>query len=312
MKKLLVTGRVPPALVARLALQYDLTDLLAQPNAEVFLANHGEAFVGVVTSAAMGVQTQHLARLPNVRVISSFGVGLDKIDVAAAAARGIVVGYTPDVLNDCVADIAMGLLIDTARGMSAADRHVRQGLWPQAPYKLTRKVSGAKLGIVGMGRIGRAIAKRSTGFDMTVKYHARNVVADVAWPHEPSLLTLAEWADFLVVITAGGAGTKHLINRDVLQALGPQGFLVNVSRGSVVDEAALIEALQSGGIAGAGLDVFANEPHVPSAFMGLDNVVLLPHVASGTQETRQAMADRVFDNLHGFFTSGQLVSQAPT
>ena len=200
--------------------------------------------------------------------------------------------------------------LDVARGFSAADRFVRRGAWPQGPFPLTRKVSGGRLGIVGMGRIGRAIAQRSTGFDMAVRYHARRPVADVAWAYEASLLELARWADFLVVITAGGAGTRHLINAQVLDALGPQGFLVNVARGSVVDEAALVAALRDRRIAGAGLDVFENEPQVPPELMALDNVVLLPHVASATHETRQAMADRVFDNLQAFFHTGRLISAA--
>ncbi len=309
--KLLNAGRLPPALQARLAAAYALTTLSEQADKAAFLAAHGADFVGLVTSAAVGADAALIAALPSLRVISSFGVGLDKIDVVAAHARGIPVGYTPDVLNDCVADTAFGLLIDVARGFSAADRFVRRGDWLKGPFPLGRQVSGARLGLVGMGRIGRAIAQRSTGFAMDVRYHARRPVADVPWPHEAQLLDLARWADFLVVITAGGAGTRHLINAEVLEALGPEGFLVNVARGSVVDEAALVAALQQRRIAGAGLDVFEDEPQVPAALMGLDNVVLLPHVASATQQTRQAMADRVFDNLHRFFATGQLVSAAP-
>ena len=215
------------------------------------------------------------------------------------------------MLNDCVADTAWGLLIDVARGFSAADRFVRRGEWAQGPYRLGRKVSGARLGIVGMGRIGRSIAQRSTGFNMQVRYHTRTAVAKLPWAHEPSLIELARWADFLVLITAGGAGTRHLVNAAVLDALGPEAYLINVSRGSVVDEAALVAALSERRIAGAGLDVFEHEPHVPAALMTLDNVVLLPHVASASQQTRQAMADRVYDNLQMFFTEGRLVSAAP-
>ena len=221
------------------------------------------------------------------------------------------------MLNDCVADLAFGLMLDVARGLSAADRYVRRGAWAgagspaTAPFPLGRKVSGARLGIVGLGRIGSTIARRAGGFDMSVRYHSRRPVADAPWPHEPSLPALAEWADYLVVIVAGGAGTRHLIGADVLDALGPRGFLINVSRGSVVDEAALVRALADKRIAGAGLDVFENEPNVPPALFALDNVVLLPHIASGTVETRQAMADRVFDNLELFFREGRLVSPAP-
>ena len=309
--RLLNVGRLPAALVARLNADYDVTTLADQRDPQLHLAAHGAGYVGAVTSAPVGFDAALLEALPNLMVVSSFGVGLDKINVAAALARGVAVGYTPDVLNDCVADTALALLLDVARRASEADRFVRRGAWPQGPFPLTRKVSGARLGLVGMGRIGRTIAQRSTGFEMTVRYHSRRPVADVPWAHEPSLIELARWADFLVLITAGGAGTRHLINADVLDALGPEGFLINVARGSVVDEAALVSALQQGGIAGAGLDVYENEPQVPAALMALDNVVLLPHVASGTLQTRQAMADRVFDNLQAFFTTGQLISAAP-
>ena len=308
--RLLNAARIPPALEARLAQAYELTSLAAQADPEAFLKAHGSEFPALVTSAATGANGALLAALPQLQVISSFGVGLDKIDVAAAQARGIPVGYTPDVLNDCVADLAIALMLDVARGMSAADRFVRRGEWTKATFPLMRKVSGAKLGIVGMGRIGRAIAQRSTGFAMDLRYHTRKVVADVQWAHEPSLLELAHWADYLIVITAGGPATRHLINAQVLDALGPDGFLVNVARGSVIDEAALVQALEQKRIGGAGLDVFENEPNVPAALMTLDNVVLLPHVASATRETRQAMADRVFDNLQSFFAQGRPVSAA--
>ncbi|MFL6665092.1 MAG: 2-hydroxyacid dehydrogenase [Rhizobacter sp.] len=306
-----------PSLEARLAAAFDVHRLFDEPDPHAFLAAEGAAFAGLVTSAAVGADEALLRALPGLRVVSSFGVGLDKLDLAAAQRRGIAVGYTPDVLNDCVADLAFGLMLDVARGLSAADRYVRRGAWAgagspaTAPFPLGRKVSGARLGIVGLGRIGSTIARRAGGFDMSVRYHSRRPVADAPWPHEPSLLALAEWADYLVVIVAGGAGTRHLIGADVLDALGPRGFLINVSRGSVVDEAALVRALADKRIAGAGLDVFENEPNVPPALFALDNVVLLPHIASGTVETRQAMADRVFDNLELFFREGRLVSPAP-
>jgi lactate dehydrogenase-like 2-hydroxyacid dehydrogenase len=310
--RLLNAGRLPPALLARLGEAYALTTLADQPDPAAHLATHGVEYIAAVTSAAVGADAELLAALPRLQVLSSFGVGLDRIDVAAAQARGIAVGYTPEVLNDCVADTAFGLLIDVARGFSAADRFVRRGGWLQGSLPLGRQVSHARLGLVGMGRIGRSIAQRSTGFEMSVRYHARRPVADLPWAHEASLLDLARWADFLVVITAGGPATRHLINAEVLAALGPEGFLVNVARGSVVDESALVAALQQRRIAGAGLDVFENEPQVPAALMSMDNVVLLPHIASATVQTRQAMADRVFDNLHSFFATGRLVSAAPT
>jgi len=311
-RRLINVGRLPPALEARLAQSYALTTLANEPDPAAYLAAHGAGFDALVTSAAIGVDAATIAALPTLKVISNFGVGLDKVDVAFAQGRGIAVGYTPDVLNDCVADIAFGLLIDAARSLSAADRFVRRGEWPKGAFPLARKVSGAKLGLVGLGRIGRTIAQRAGGFEMPVRYHARRPVEGVAWAHEPSLLELARWADFLVIITAGGPATRHLINAEVLDALGPDGFLVNVARGSVIDEAALVQALADKRIAGAGLDVFENEPNVPAALMALDNVVLVPHIASATRETRQAMADRVYDNLQSFFAEGRLVSAAPS
>ena len=308
--KLLNIGRLPASLVQRLAAHYDLLNLAEQVDPAAYLAAHGAEYEALVTSAAVGADAAMLQALPRLRVLSSFGVGLDKVEVDIALARGVAVGYTPDVLNDCVADTTFGLLIDVARGFSAADRFVRRGDWLKGTYPLGRKVSGARLGLVGMGRIGRSIAQRARGFEMDVRYHSRRVVADVPYAHEPALIELARWADFLVLITAGGAGTRHLVNADVLDALGTKGYLINVARGSVVDQAALVDALVAGRIAGAGLDVFNDEPNVPEALMALDKVVLLPHMGSATAQTRQAMADRVFDNLHSFFSEGRLISGA--
>ncbi|MGA0610180.1 2-hydroxyacid dehydrogenase [Caldimonas sp. KR1-144] len=313
MKRVLLAGRMTPALEARLREAYEVTSLADAADPASLVAAHGARFDGLVTSAVYGASAELIAQLPNLKVISSFGVGLDRLDLAAAQARGIVVGYTPDVLNDCVADLAIALMLDVARRVSEADRFVRRGAWAvpgQASFPLGRKVSGAKLGIVGFGRIGQTIAKRALGFEMDIRYHTRRPVAGAAWPHEPSLVELARWADYLIVITAGGAGTRHLVNAEVLDALGPEGFLINVARGSVIDEQALVQALADKRIAGAGLDVFEREPRVPEALFALDNVVLLPHVASGTRETRQAMADRVFDNLAAFFDGRPLPSSA--
>ena len=310
--RLLQAGRLLPALEQRLATEYDLLRLADEADPDAFLALHGGDFTGLVTSAGgAGAPTALIAALPALRVISSFGVGLDKIDLAAARERGIAVGYTPDVLNDCVADTAFALLLDVARRTAEADRFVRAGRWAAGQaFGLGRKVSGARLGIVGLGRIGQTIARRAGGFDMDVRYHSRRPVAGVPWPHEPALRELARWADYLVIITAGGDETRHLIDDSVLDALGPRGFLINVARGSVIDEAALVRALVERRIAGAGLDVFEREPQVPAELLSLDNVVLLPHIASGTEETRQTMAARVLDNLTAFFTEGRLVSAA--
>jgi lactate dehydrogenase-like 2-hydroxyacid dehydrogenase len=197
------------------------------------------------------------------------------------------------------------------RTIPQADQFVRAGQWPNGPMPLARKVSGARLGIVGLGRIGKAIAKRAAGFGMSIAYTARTEKADSGFTFYPSAAALADNVDFLVVITPGGAGTKHLINAEVLKALGPRGFLINVARGSVVDEQALIEALQNGDIAGAGLDVFANEPHVPQALWSMANVVLTPHMASATHETRRAMADLAFANMQAGISDRPLVTPIP-
>ena len=310
-KVLVVKGALLPALEARLVAQYDAV-LLPSPGAELdaLLASHGAGIEGLATSARFGADAALIAALPQLKVISSFGVGLDTLDLEAARARGIAVGYTPDVLNDCVADTAFALLMDVARRISAADRFVRRGDWLKGQFPTATKVSGKRLGILGMGRIGRVIARRASGFDMEVRYHNRRPLTDVDYGYAASLKELAAWCDFLVIASAGGAETQGLVSAEVLDALGPQGYLVNISRGTVVDEAALVDALTHKRIAGAGLDVFAQEPQVPAALMALDNVVLLPHLASNTHETRAAMAQRVEDNLSAFFAGRPLVSAA--
>jgi hydroxypyruvate reductase len=303
--------RLMPYLEQALAERYAVTQLSEQADPQAFLRAHGAEFQGLVTSAKWGAPLPVLDQLPALRVISSFGVGYDCFDLPHARAHGLQIGYTPDVLNECVADTAFGLLLDTARQLSASDRFVRAGRWVQESYPLTTKVSRKRLGIVGLGRIGRVIAQRASGFDMAVRYHNRRPLSDVPFTYAASLLDLAQWCDFLVVISSGGADTRHLISAEVLRALGPQGFLINVSRGSVVDEQALIQALQDGTIAGAGLDVYADEPHVPQALMQMDQVVLLPHVASATHDTRRAMADCVLHNLAVFFETGQVPVAVP-
>lgn len=309
--RVLQLGRLTPWLEQQLAADFELTLLAQQPDARAYLAEHGAGFVAAVTSAAVGIDAALIESLPKLQVISSFGVGLDKIDLQAAARRGIPVGYTPEVLNDCVADTAFTLLLDVARRATEADRFVRQGGWLKDKFPLATRVSGKRLGIVGLGRIGRTIARRASGFDMEIRYHNRRPAEGVPFGYEPSLVALARWADFLVIAAAGGAESRNLISAEVLDALGPQGFLVNIARGTVVDEAVLVKYLREKRIAGAGLDVYVDEPRVPEALLQLDNAVLLPHVASATNETRQAMSALVLENLRAFFGEGKLKVAAP-
>jgi len=306
--KVLQYGKLMPSLEKQLAETFDWHRLVDETDPKAFVAARGREYVGLATAGFADAAL--IEALPALKVISSFGVGVDKIDLHAAAQRGIPVGNTPDVLNDCVADLALGLIIDVARGIGASERYLRAGSWPRGAYPLQRKVSGKKLGIVGLGRIGHVIAKRALAFDMDIRYHNRRPVVDTSIAHEPSLVELARWCDFLVVIVPGGAATRHLVNDAVLDALGTKGYLINVARGSVVDEAALVRALKERRIGGAGLDVFENEPQVPAELMGLDNVVLVPHIGSATVETRGAMAQRVFDNLKSYFDTGKLISRA--
>lgn len=308
---LLQTGPLVPLLTAPLCARYAVERLMDAAEPMAWLRAEGARFDGIVCSAGLGFSAELLPLLPQLRVVSSYGVGLDKIPVDALRARGIALATTSNVLNDCVADAAWALLMALGRRVVAADAYVRSGQWASDGlnhFPLGRRISGARLGIVGLGRIGQVVARRAAGFDMTVAYHSRRPVPGVPWRHEPELCALARDSDFLVVITAGGADTQHLINADVLAALGPRGFLINVARGSVVDEAALIDALHAGHIAGAGLDVFEGEPHISAALRAAPHTVLLPHIASATEETRQAMAERVIENLDAYFSDGRLVS----
>jgi len=252
-----------------------------------------------------------MSQLPALEMISVFGVGYDRYDVAAARERSIPVTNTPDVLTDDVADMGIALMLALSRSIPQADQYVRDGKWIGGPMPLARKVSGARLGIVGLGRIGSAIARRAAGFDMSIAYTSRNKVVDSPYTYYPTPAALAAEVDFLMVITPGGAGTKGLINAEVLTALGAKGYLINVARGSVVDESALITALQNNVIAGAALDVFENEPHVPAALCAMSNVVLAPHVASATWQTRRAMADLAFGNLQAHFAGKPLLTPVP-
>jgi len=251
-----------------------------------------------------------LDRFPNLEIISNFGVGYDSIDAALCGQRGIIVTNTPDVLSDEVADTALGLMIMTVRELSAAERWLRAGNWKLGQnYPLTKAtLQGRTLGVLGLGRIGKAIATRAEAFGMTVHYHGRTKQEDVSYPYHATLKGLAEACDTLMLVAPGGASTRHMVNASILEALGPSGILINVGRGTVVDEAALIEALRSGTILSAGLDVFEDEPSVPQALIEMENAVLLPHVASASVHTRDAMGQLVVDNMSSWFSSGKVLT----
>ena len=309
--EILAVARLSPLLAPQLAAAYTVHDSLHETDATAFAAV-APRIRGIAASGESKVSAALIAQLPALEIISVMGVGYDGIDVAAAKARGIQVTHTPNVLNDDVADLAIGLMLCAARQLPAADRYVRAGDWAaKGPMPLARKMSGARLGLVGMGRIGQAIAHRAAAFGMSIAYTARNARAGLPYRYLPTAAALAAESDFLVVITPGGAGTRKMIDAEVLAALGSKGILVNVARGSVVDEAALIDALEHGVIAGAGLDVFENEPHVPARLLALPHVVLVPHIGSATGQTRQAMADLAAANLAAHFAGQALLSPVP-
>lgn len=243
--------------------------------------------------------------LPKLEIVSNFGVGVDQIDLDAAKKRNVIVTNTPDVLNECVADTAIALVLCTLKKLPQSDAYTRAGKWLQAPFPLTTSMGGKTLGILGLGRIGHAIAKRAMACGMKIRYHNRRK-KDVEFPYDPDPVTLAKNSDVLMIVTPGGAETQNLVSTKVLDAVGPKGYVINIARGSVVDEPVLLRYLQENRIAGAGLDVFADEPRVPPEFFKLDNVVLFPHVGSATVETRKAMGDLQIENLRRHF-AGQPV-----
>ena len=285
--------------IGKLEADYDLHRLDRAENRSALLAEIGPSVRGIVTNGKADAEL--MAACPNLEIVSSFGVGYDGVDVGYAGENGIVVCNTPDVLNDEVANTAIILLLAVFRKIVAYDKYVRAGRWvAEGDPPLTRSVSGKQIGIVGLGRIGKTIAEKLQVFGCMIAYHGRTQQADVTYPYHADPVSLAESSDAIIVITPGGAATQHMINRDVIDALGPDGVLINVARGSVVDEQALVEALAEGRLGAAGLDVFESEPNVPEALFQMDNVTLQPHQGSATVETRQAMADRMLDNLASF------------
>jgi lactate dehydrogenase-like 2-hydroxyacid dehydrogenase len=298
----LMTGPMRPIVMETLAARTRLHRLWEAPDRAAFLREVGPRIRGIATSTSHGLTGAELMNaLPNLEIVSSFGVGYDTVDTREAAKRGIVVTNTPGVLDEEVADTALGLLLCTVRQFPQADRFVRSGQWLKGEFPLSATLRGRKAGIIGLGRIGKAIARRLEAVGLPVSYHGRRPQEGVSYPYYPTAAALAEAVDVLVVIIPGGAATKNMIGAEVLQALGPNGVLINVARGSVVDEDALIEALRSRTILAAGLDVFVDEPRVRQELLEMDHVVLFPHIGSSTHHTRDAMGQLVIDNLLAFF-----------
>jgi hydroxypyruvate reductase len=300
---------VTPKVQAQADEAFTLRKLWGAPDTEAYVREVGPWVRGIFTNGIIGAGKALLDNLPKVEIVGVYGVGTDAVDLATARARGIRVTNTPDVLTTGVAELGMALLLDVARRVACNDRYVRAGRWPkEGDPVLSNSLAGKRLGILGLGRIGRAVAKRAEAFEMRLCYHGPHQKPDIAYEYFPDLVEMARAVDCLIVTCLGGPTTKGLVSREVIEALGPHGCLINVARGSVIDEPELVEALVQGKLGGAGLDVFASEPDVPEALLGLDNVVLQPHQASATWETRDAMGQLVLDNLKAHFAGKPLVT----
>jgi lactate dehydrogenase-like 2-hydroxyacid dehydrogenase len=293
----LITQPMMPLILDGITQRFPTERLDLVADRDAFLAAQGPRFRALVCGQAGPIRAELLSRLPNLRIISSFGVGYDAVETTFARSHGIVVTNTPDVLTDEVADLAMGLLIATVRRLPQADQFVRTGQWLKGNFPLSDTLRGKSMGILGLGRIGKAIADRAAAFGISMAYHGRQKQDGVSYPFFASLEEMARAVDILMIIAPGGAATKGIVTKAVIEALGPQGTLINVARGSLVDEPALVAALQSGQLGAAGLDVFEDEPRVPGALFGLENVVLLPHVGSASVHTRNRMGQLVVDNV---------------
>jgi len=299
--EIILTAKGHAGTMATLQSEFTAHNLFEASNKDSFFEKCAARVRGLATFGPLPVDGKLMDMLPKLEIISNFGVGVDSINLADAKNRKIIVTNTPDVLNECVADTALALIVNTLRRLPQSEKYLRGGNWAsRGPYPLTTSLGGKVLGVLGLGRIGEAVAKRAMACGMTIRYHNRNK-KDVPYPYDPDPVTLAKNSDVLVVVTPGGSGTAKLVGEKVLQALGPEGYLVNVARGSVVDEPVLLRYLQEKKIAGAGLDVFADEPRVPPEFFTLENAVLFPHVASATVETRKAMGDLQIENLRRHF-----------
>ena len=311
----LQVGDVPPPLAEALTAKYDALVLPITAGREDFLAEHGASVKAIVDAGQAPVDAELMGALPNLGAIIHYMDGYDTIDIDAARRLGIGVSNTADAVSDSVADTAVGLMLMTVRGFGAAERYARAGRWSvDGPYPLTQAVTGSRVGILGLGHIGSAIAHRLTGFNCVIAYHNRHELPGSGYLYAPSEVDLAKSVDVLVVATTGRKDAPPLVSRDVLEALGPDGYLINIARGSVVDEEALVELLAHGRLAGAGLDVVAHEPDVPQQLREMDNVVVLRHVGTATAQARAAMTALTLRNLDEYLTHGTLTTPviAPT
>ncbi len=308
---LLALGPLLPNEMDQLEKNYSVLKLWREPDPEQTLHQVGldvRAILSLAGGHRVGVSAKMMEALPNLEIISQFGVGYDNIDVEVARTRHIAITNTPDVLTDDTADTALALLLAVSRRVAEGDMYARTGKWANGPMGLGMSLSGKTVGIVGLGRIGTAIAQRCAAFHMNIIYHGRTEKTGVAYPFYVDLVEMAGMSDYLILACAGGDATRHLIDRTVLGAMKPKAFLINISRGSVIDQDVLIEFLVNRKIGGAGLDVFANEPNVPDELKSLDTVVLTPHIGSATIETRSKMGQLVLDNLAAHFAGKPLLT----
>lgn len=292
----------------KLEQQFDIIRLWKEKDPEAVLRERSADIVGVASTFSVSISKAFIEALPNLEIIAQFAVGTDNIDLQAAAARGVVVTNTPDVVTDDTADTALALVLAVSRRICEADLYVRVGKWMNGNLPLGVSLKNKVAGIVGMGRIGQAIAARCEAFGMKIVYQGPRKKDGIPYPYEQDLQKLAEISDYLILACPGGASTRHMVHGPILEALGPQGYLINISRGSVVDEESLVKALQNKVIAGAGLDVFEHEPKVPDALIKMDNVVLLPHIGTATVETRAIMGRLVIQNLLAHFNGDPLLT----
>ncbi len=306
--EVLEMGPMYPATQAALEEAFTVHKLWLAPDRDALIASLAPRITAVASSGKAGIDAATIAKLPKVKIISHFGVGVDTVDTEAAKKHGVTVTNTPDVLTEDVADIAIALLLATVRKVAVGDRYVREGKWLKGSMPLTDTIQGKTLGVVGLGRIGRAIARRAEAFNLKIAYQGPRKKSDVSWPYFADPVALAKEVDFLVAACPGGPATEGVVSKAVIEALGPQGVFLNISRGSVADQPALVAALKEGKLGGAGLDVFSDEPKVPEELFAMDNVVLQPHVGSATHPTRKAMGQLVIDNLAAFFAGKPLLT----